>query len=311
MIELTNKNVGVTGSKGFIGHYVCDILKKRGAKVFGFEDKNILKDAICSLNYLRSNNIEYVIHLAGYNGGIEFNRLYPADVFAINTVLALNIVAASAHTPVKKLLSVVTSCSYPEKENDLPHKEQWLHQGPPNEVVACHGYAKRNLEIAGRMYGQQYGLKAITVCPNTVYGPGDRTDPNRTKVMTAIIKKFVDAKKTNAPEVECWGTGEPKREFIYVADAAELLVRALERYEGSIPLNISTGQEYTIKELSELVAQKVEYEGKITWDSSRPNGAMRKALDITQMKECLGDFEFTSIDKGIEETVAWYYSKTD
>lgn len=323
MIDLTGKIVGVTGAKGFIGRRVCESLKKRGCVVFDFEDKRILQNVSATYQYLKNNGIEYVMHLAGYNGGIEFNRLYPADVFTLNTILALNIVAASCHAKVKKLLGVITSCAYPEHSpriadsmtysearhlitDEEPHKEEWLFNGPPNKDVACHGYAKRNLAIAAEMYRKQHGFNSIIACPNTVYGPGDRTDPQRTKVMTSLIKKFVDAKRTNAAEVVCWGTGKPKREFIYVDDTAELLVRTLERYEGTLPLNLSTGQEYTIKALSELIAQKVGYTGKIVWDTTKGDGAMRKALNLTRMQECLGDFEFTPIDVGIERTIKWY-----
>ena len=308
MISLAGKNVGVTGAQGFIGQYLCRLLELRGARVFRFEDHRILQNVQATMQYIQHHKIEYVIHLAGYNGGIEFNRQFPADIFTLNTILALNIVAACNHAGVKKLLSVITSCSYPE-EAASPYNEQHLHQGPPNQVVACHGYAKRNVEIASQMYRQQYGLNAVVACPNTVYGPGDRTDPKRTKVMTALVKKFVDAKRVNADRVTNWGTGEPQREFIFVTDTAELLIRTLERYEdGSMPLNISSGQEYSIKELSELIAQKVEYTGRIEWDTSHPDGAMRKTLDITRMKECLGEYTFMPIDKGIEETVRWYSS---
>lgn len=326
MIDLTGKNVAVTGGKGFIGKYVCEALKERGANVH-VVPKHLL-DAVYSIGfYLDTQKIDYVMHLAGYNGGIEFNRKYPADVFHINTMLALVITNACINTrgngsepKVKKLLSTITSCSYPPpttldgKTYSLEgygHNELELHCGPPNEVVACHGYAKRNLEIASQMCRKQHGLNAVIACPNTVYGPGDRTDPDRTKVLTALVKKFVDAKRNRTPTVVCWGTGSPKREFIYVADAAELLVRALERWEGdgnNITLNISTGQEFTIKALSELVAQKVGYTGEIIWDTSHPDGAMRKSLDITRMRQYLGDYDFVPIEKGIEETVRWYES---
>lgn len=326
MIDLSGKNVGLTGAKGFIGKYVNQVLKKRDATVFNFEDKlpavsqirsahDILKDSKKCCDYLNKHKIDYVIHLAGYNGGIEFNRQFPADIFAINTILGINIISACANTQqqrpnqrnqtkVKKLLSVITSCSYPDGMDLMQEKE--LHSGAPGDIVSCHGYAKRNVEIASRMYRKQYKLNAITVCPNTVYGPGDRLDPNRTKVMTALIKKFVDAKNENLDQVVCWGTGLPKREFIYVQDTAELLVRTLENYEEEIPLNISTGQEYTIKDLSEIIASIVGYEGKIYWDTSKQDGAMRKRLDVTRMPKFLGEYDFTPIEKGIRNTYEWY-----
>ena len=304
MNELAGKRVGVTGSQGFIGKYVCATLRNRGAITHKFEDKNILLDVHSTIEYLTDNKIEYVIHLAGYNGGIEFNRKYPADIFASNTMLALNIISACSGAKVEKLLSVITSCAYPAGQEI--HNENNLHDGPPEDTISCHGYAKRNLEIASRMYRKQYGLNAITVCLNTVYGPGDRTDPDRTKVMTGLIKKFVDAKRDNQEDVVCWGTGAPKREFIYVSDAANLIVDALEKYEETSPLNISAGQEYSVKELAELIARKVGYQGQIKWDISRPNGAMKKALDINKMKKYFGDYKFITLEQGIEETVKWH-----
>lgn len=302
MINLTGKKIGVTGARGFIGKYVCNTLKNRGAEVFEFENVNLLEDK--TFYYIYSNSIQYVIHLAGFNGGIEFNRLYPADIFAWNTIMAINVINACQLAKVQKVLSLITSCSYPDGLDIM--NEINLHQGPPNEVVSCHGYAKRNVEIVSRMYRKQYGLNSVVACPNTVYGPGDRIDPNRTKVMTALIKKFIDAKVAKNSEVVCWGTGVPKREFIYVKDTAELLVRVLEQYDEELPINLATGQEYTIKELSKLIAQKVGYEGKIIWDTSKPNGAASKRLDVSKMKRYFNDYIFTSIDQGIEETIKWY-----
>lgn len=306
MIDLANKKVGVTGAQGFIGKYLCKALESRKALVYKFEDKSILSNADLTTKYLEENSIEYVIHLAGYNGGIEFNRKYPADIFTINTILALNIISSCSRAKVKKLLSTITSCAYPNVNSNEPHVAINLHNGPPEENVACHGYAKRNIDIASRLYRKQYGLDAITACPNTVYGPGDRFDPERTKVMTSLIKKFVMAKQTDTKEVVCWGTGSPKREFIYVVDTAELLVQSLEKWEGESLLNISSGQELTIKDLSELIAEKVGYKGRIIWDTTRPDGAMRKAIDTTQMKQCFGEFNFTPLSIGIEETVKWH-----
>ena len=311
-MKLAGQKVAVTGAGGFIGRYVCLVLENKQAKVYRI-DRNILETQWSFCNYLKENTIPYVIHLAGHNGGIEFNRMYPADVFSINTQLAINVVSGCAFAGVQKLLSVITSCAYPYL---VPHTsmaispdaylEKHLHCGPPHPSVECHGYAKRNLEIASRMYRKQYGLNAIVACPNTVYGPGDHTDPIKTKVMTGLIKKFVDAKNTNDDCVACWGTGDPIREFIYVKDTAEILLRTLEVYNEDMPLNISSGQECTIRALSELIAKKVGYEGKIVWDTSHPDGAMKKTLDVTKMKHYLGEYNFTPLEQGIEETIKWY-----
>lgn len=250
---------------------------------------------------------DYVIHCAGYNGGIEFNRRYPADVFYRNTLMALNIIRCSQLSNVKKVVSVMTSCAYADNGQPvLEETEFW--NGKPNSSIACHGYAKRTLDAASQMFYAQYGLNAVTVCINNMYGPGDTFDPVRTKVVGALIRKFVDAKQNGLPKVECWGTGKPLREFVYVKDAAHLLVKTLEQYEDhSLPLNISSPHEISIKDLSETIARLVGYEGEVWWNTEKGDGQMKKSLSIKRMKDCLGDFTYTDFELGLKETIDYYY----
>jgi GDP-L-fucose synthase len=252
-----------------------------------------------------SHKPDYVIHCAGYNGGIAFNLEKPADVFYSNTMMGLNIVKECQKHKVKKLVNIVTSCAYTDTGADYLEPSDFL-KGQPHPTVACHGYAKRNSFLAAKFFRDQYDVESITVCPNTIYGENDRLDPGRTKVLTALIKKFVDAKKSNDPVVTCWGTGAPEREFIYVEDAAKLIIKAMENWYGEEILNLSSGQTKTIKDLSELVASIVGYQGSIEWDTTKADGQMKKSLNIDEMKKAFPDFAFTPLEDGIRKTADWY-----
>jgi GDP-L-fucose synthase len=219
---------------------------------------------------------------------------------------------------VPKIVNVVSSCAYPTDElityesgesqfepREILDEESFF-DGPPHETVACHGYAKRNLVLATEYFADQYGTPAICVCPTTLYGPGDSFDAKRTKVMGGMIKRFLQAKQEKAPSVTCWGSGSAKREFLYVEDACKYMALAADKYDSSYTvLNIGSGQEITVKELAEKVAKVVKYDGEILWDTSKPDGQLRKRLDTTRQKQILGDIELTPLEVGIQKTVDW------
>ncbi len=294
----------ITGAGGFLGKHILYLLDPQN--VFSIKNRktyDLTNISECE-KVFEICQPKHVIHCAGHNGGIEFNKLYPADVFYQNTQMALNIFECCKKYKVEKIVSIITSCAYPDLGNEIKEYDLWL--GKPNKTIACHGYAKRNLDVLSQMYSEQYGLKAITVCLNTLYGPGDTLDLTKAKVLTSLILKIFKAKKENIPEVILWGDGSPKREFIYVKDAARLVLQCLEKYEDSSePINISSGQEYRIKKLAETVCNIINYEGKIIWDKSKPNGQMRKFLNIDKMLNILGNQEFIPLEQGIKETVDW------
>lgn len=328
MIDLSKAKVLVTGSDGFLGKHVLDVLEKE-YNCFAYEcsrrswDLTVLNDARDAIH--DQPGFDYVIHLAGYNGGIAFNDAFPADIFTRNTMMALNVLQASREYEVKKVLSVVASCAYPDRifhriiedngcrtwqtkdiDYDYLEEEDFLGE-PPHPGVACHGYAKRNLQLASSFYHKQYGLNAVCACPTTLYGPGDSFDSERTKLMGGMVKRFVDAVEEGRQDVVCWGSGSPLREFLYVTDAARLLVETLLHYDNSeLPLNLGTGQEISVKDLAEKVAGVVGYTGKISWDTSRPDGQYRKRLDLTRMHEVLPRIRISSFDEGIAQTVSYY-----
>ncbi len=313
MLQLKDKLIGVTGGTGFLGKHICELLRWHGADVIalshhrrGGEQVNLL-NTTSVWNTFGRHQFDYVIHAAGYNGGIAFNMAYPYGIFANNTEMAINVINACIAHRVNKLVSLVTSCGYPDVHciNENMTEDLYLH-GVVNDTVACHGYAKRNLVLASKYAKQQEGLNAITVCPTTLYGPHDNFSEKKSKVMGGLIRRFMKAAQEKATEVTCWGTGAAMREFMYVRDAANYVILALQKYEDSErPLNIGSGQELTVKELAEKVAKAVKYYGAIRWDTSKPDGQARKRLSRKRQLEILGELPLTPLDAGIENTVNW------
>jgi nucleoside-diphosphate-sugar epimerase len=335
-MQIRDSTILVTAT-GFLGTHLINELNRLGAKrvIVPFRENKIGKvdltdktDVRVMFENCRNNNatIDYVFHNAGYNGGIFFNQKNQFDIFSRNTQMAMNVLEACKEFEVKKVVSVVASCAYPEFEfeqledtdtfgehhqlkfNREVMREKDFFEGPIHQSVACHGYAKRNLQLASSFAKKQYGLNAVCVCPTTLFGPGDSFDAERTKVLGAMVKRFVDAKRDEQGKVVCWGTGSPMREFLYVEDCAKLLVECLLKYNDSdIPLNLGTGQEYSIKQVAEIVAKKVEYKGKIKWDTTKPDGQFRKRLDLTRMENVLGKTRFTPFEEGVAKTVDHYW----
>lgn len=308
MIDIKDKIVLVTGGEGFLGTAIVNNLLEKGAKptVLRHGDVN-LHDLQTVIHYMNSLKPDYCIHAAGYNGGIEFNRMYPADILFSNTIMGLNLHHACEWVGVKKLVSIMTSCAYPDIGMEIL-KEEDFWNGLPNETIRAHGIAKRVLQAASEAYSKQYEFNSVSVCVTNLYGPNDTFNLIRTKVVGALIKKFVEAKMNEDDQVECWGTGAPMREFMYVDDAAEAIVQALQKYEdNSSPLNIGTGSDISIKELVEYINEAVGYEGEIFWNTDKPDGQMKKLLSVEKMKEYI-EINPISVKEGIAETVKWYSS---
>ncbi len=320
MIDLKGKRVMVTGSEGFLGTAVTEVLWNRGASIHMCEHRSNRYIGDYSIDLLERDSIdsflyrlkpEYVIHCAGYNGGIEFNRLYPADILFQNTTMGLNLFDACVNTSVRKIVAVMTSCAYPDKGWEvLKEKDYW--EGQPNPTVRAHGIAKRNLQAAAEAYDKQYKLNGVCACITNLYGPDDTFSFERTKVVGALIRRIVEAKANGDSSITCWGTGNPKREFMYVYDAAEALIRTLECYNDSTtPLNIGTGKEITIRELTEIIRDAVGYEGEIIWDIEKGDGQMRKLLDSVTMRNILDYNPPTDVETGINHTVKWYINNKE
>ena len=312
MIDLKDSKVLVTGGTGFFGKGICKALETRGVEEIIQVNSDVvnLMDIEATIMFLDSTRPDYCIHAAGYNGGIEFNRMYPADILYANTVMGLNLHHACEYMKVKKVLSIMTSCAYPDTGMELL-KEKTFWNGLPNKTIRAHGIAKRTLQAAAEAYEDQYDLKSVTACVTNLYGPHDTFNLVRTKVVGALIRKFVEAVIEEEDEVECWGTGAPMREFMYVDDAGEAVVQALEKYDdSSTPLNIGTGNDISIKELVDYIVSAVEYEGDVFWNTEKPDGQMKKLLDTSRMKEII-NLEPISVKDGIEKTIEWYISNKE
>ena len=311
MIEINESKILVTGGEGFLGSALCEKIAEKGASPIILKHREVnLHDLQAIIHFLTSVKPDFCIHAAGYNGGIEFNRMYPADILYSNTVMGLNLHHACEYVGVKKVLSIMTSCAYPDTGMDLLNEETFWN-GLPNRTIRAHGIAKRILQAASEAYNDQYELDSVAVCVTNLYGPNDTFNLVRTKVVGALIRKFVEAKIEEDDTVECWGTGEPMREFMYVEDAAEAIIQALQKYnDHSQPLNIGTGKDISIKQLVEHIVNSVNYEGSVDWNTDKPDGQMKKLLDITRMKEYI-DITPTEVSEGIEKTVKWYTSNKD
>lgn len=302
-----DKGVVVTGGAGFLGGYIFEGLQKRGCK-------NILVPKIEDYDMVKMNNVvrmyddmepDIVIHLAAVVGGIGANREYPGEFFYKNLMMGVQLIEQGRIHNIKKFVAIGTVCAYP-KFTPVPFKEEDLWSGYPEETNAPYGLAKKMLLVQSQAYRAEYGFNSIFLLPVNLYGPGDNFDPKSSHVIPALIKKCVDAIESGADYIDCWGTGAPSREFIYVADAAEGILLATEHYNGAEPVNIGSGFEITIKDLVEKIATFTGFSGQIHWDSSKPDGQPRRCLDVSRAKEYFGFEAKTSFEEGLKETIKWY-----
>ncbi len=301
------KRVVVTGGAGFLGRYVTDGLRRRGARYVGVP-RSAQYDLVHPDGVTRmyeDMRPDVVIHLAAVVGGIGANRAHPGEFFYRNLMMGVQLLEQARHCGVQKFVAIGTVCAYP-KYTPTPFREEDLWNGYPEETNAPYGLAKKMLLVQAQAYRQEYGLNAIFLLPVNLYGPGDNFDPAASHVIPALIKKCVDAVKTGADAIECWGTGQASREFLYVADAAEGILLATERYDGSEPVNLGSGCEITIRELAETIARLTGFRGAIRWDPSQPDGQPRRRLDISKARAYFGFQAATPLEQGLQSTIDWH-----
>jgi len=307
MDELKNTKILVTGASSMIGRAVVHKLEQRGASVIRLlhEECDLLNWPE-TIEFFRTQKADYCIHAAGYNGNIRFNRLYPSDIFYNTTIMGLNVLRACALTGIKKVVTPLASCAYRSTDEQL--RETDFNIGMPDESVEAHGLSKKTIYHYSRQLCKQYNINAICTIFNTAYGPYDSFDINKTKVVGGLIKKFVSAVENNEKEVQCWGTGAPRRELIYCVDAAEGIIQALEKYFNvKQPINIGYNEDISIKDLASLIADLAGYNGEILWDTTKPDGQYRKILDSSRMKEHgISIIDRTSLRDGLSKTIKWY-----
>ena len=304
-----NKRICVTGGAGFLGWHLIEKLKLRGATeiyIPQIEDYNLVEQADIK-RMLDDSRPDVIIHLAAHVGGIGANQAHPAEFFYDNLMMGVQLIHESWKRGVEKFVAIGTVCAYP-KFTPVPFREDEIWNGYPEETNAPYGLAKKMLLTQSLAYRQQYGFNSIFLIPVNLYGPRDNFRPESSHVIPALIKKCVEAVERGEKEVVIWGDGSPTREFIYVDDAAEGIALATEKYNGSDPVNIGSGNEISIKDLAEMIARLTGFKGKLAWDTSKPNGQPRRGLDVSRAERYFGFKAQMSFEDGLRKTIEWYIS---
>ena len=316
MIDFSKMRVVVTGGSGFLGRVVCQKLRERGV----IEDQLIVPRR-CDFDLIEPEAVrrlytearpDVVIHLAAEVGGIGANRDQPGRFLYSNLAMGMHLIEEARRVGLRKFVHTGTVCAYP-KFASVPFKEQDLWEGYPEETNAPYGVAKKALFVMLDGYLQQYGLRSAVLVPVNLYGPHDNFDPHTSHVIPALIRKCIEARQRGDDHITCWGTGSASREFLYVEDAAEGIIRAAERIDCPEPINLGTGQEIMIKDLVDLIANLCGFQGRIEWDPSLPDGQPRRCLDISRARRLLEWEARTSFEQGLRDTIDWWqaYSESD
>ena len=301
-----NSRVFVAGHKGLVGSAIVRNLKQRGYNSISSSpsDHWDLRKRDDVDTFFRIHNPEYVIIAAAKVGGIHANSTYPAEFIYDNLMIQTNIIDAAYKNGVKKLIMLGSSCIYPRLAKQPMKEEELLTSElePTNDAYAVAKIA--GLRMA-RAYRQQYGFNAISLMPTNLYGPGDNFHPENSHVMPALIRRFHEAEKSDAPKVTCWGDGSAMREFLHVDDLAEACYVCMQDYDEDYHINVGTGEDVTIKELTETIVDVVGYAGDVEWDTSKPNGTPRKLLNVDKIHK-LGWKHKIGLREGIVSTYRWY-----
>jgi GDP-L-fucose synthase len=306
-MELGDEPIVVTGGAGFLGAHVVRRLRARGCRY-------VIVPRSRQFDLRRERDVEalfaqvrptVVIHLAARAGGIGALQAAPAQCFYDNVVMGVLLMEHARRAGVRKFVAVGTLCSYPA-ETPVPFREERLWDGPPQESNAAYGLAKRTLLAQAQAYRRQYGWDAISLVPSNLYGPGDDFDPERSRVVPALVRKCVEAAEAGTDEIVVWGDGSPTRDFLYVEDCAEAIVLATERYGGAEPVNVGSGREVSIRELVGLVAELTGFRGDVLWDAERPTGQARCRLDTSRALAAFGFRAGTELRTGLQRTIDGY-----
>jgi GDP-L-fucose synthase len=315
-----DKRVIVTGGSGFLGSFVVDKLRERGAADvivprradYDLRDidaiRQLFADAQASAFRIPHSAL-YVIHLAAHVGGISANRAKPAEFFYDNLMMGVPLMHEVWRAGVEKFIAIGTVCAYP-KFTPTPFHEDDLWDGYPEETNAPYGLAKKMMLVQSQTYREQYGWNSIFLLPVNLYGPRDNFDLETSHVIPALIRKCLEAKAQGAAELVAWGDGSPTREFLYVKDAADGILLAAERYSQSDPVNIGSVFEISIKDLLETIARLTGFMGRIVWDTSKPNGQPRRKLDVSRAQEMFGFASTTPFEAGLGLTIDYYNVRT-
>jgi GDP-L-fucose synthase len=306
-MELKKKKILITGGRGFLGSFVVEKLRELGVP---WENLRIPQSKQTDLRIWENclkvcQGMDIVIHLAASVGGIGYNLKNPGSLFYDNAIMGIQMMEAARRCKVEKYVAVGTVCAYP-KYTKVPFKEEDLWNGYPEETNAPYGIAKKIQLVQAQAYRKQYGFNAIFLLPVNLYGPRDNFDLEKSHVIPAIIRKMQEAKVSGKNEVVLWGSGEVSREFLYVEDCAEGIIKATQYYNKPAPVNLGIGFEIKIKDLAELIKELVGFKGKIVWDITKPDGQPRRCLDTTLAKKEFGFQAKTPLKEGLIKTINWY-----
>ncbi|MBA4397832.1 MAG: GDP-fucose synthetase [Syntrophus sp. (in: bacteria)] len=304
---MKDKRITITGGKGFLGRHLIRTFQQRGyghLSIADLPEYNLVLAQDVKRLY-EETRPDIVIHLAAKVGGIGFNEQNPAPLFYDNLMMGAQLIHDGYVKKINKFVAIGTICAYP-KFTPVPFHEDDLWNGYPEETNAPYGLAKKMMLVQAQAYRKQYGFNAIFLLPVNLYGPGDNFDPESSHVIPALIKKCVDAAQNKEDEIVVWGTGTATREFFYVEDAAEAICLATERYNKSEPVNIGPGFEISIKDLVALIVELTGFKGRITWDTTKPDGQPRRMLDTSRAFSEFGFRAKTDFREGLKRTIDWY-----
>jgi GDP-L-fucose synthase len=305
-MRIADATIVVTGGTGFLGRHVTEELQRHHAKVFALGSNHYdLRRRAETERMLADIRPDAVVHLAAVVGGIGANRSEPGRFFYENALMGIELLEACRVREVPKVVVSGTVCAYP-KHAPVPFQETGLWDGYPEETNAPYGLAKKMLLVQAQAYRAQYGMNAVYLLPVNLYGPHDNFDLESSHVIPAMIRKFVEARDRREPRVTLWGDGSPTREFLHVRDAARAFRLALERYDGSEPVNVGSGEEIAIRDLAALIARATGYDGEVVWDPTKPNGQPRRRLATARAREWFGFEATVTFEQGIAEVAAWY-----
>ena len=305
--DWASQKIVVTGGAGFLGRVICRKLRERGAaQVIAprSRDYDLTTESGASRLY-DDTAPDVVIHAAAEVGGIGANMENPGRYFFANLAMGMHLVEEARKRGLRKFVQIGTICAYP-KHTPVPFVEDELWNGYPEETNAPYGVAKKALLVMLQSYRAQYGLSGIYLLPVNLYGPGDNFDLRTSHVIPALIRKCVEAKRSGASHIDVWGTGKASREFLYVDDCADGILLATEKYDGPEPVNLGTGAEITILNLTEKIRELSGFAGELRWDTSKPDGQPRRCLDTARAEQLFGFRAPTDFETGLRETIRWW-----
>ncbi len=316
--EIAGSRIIVTGGQGFLGGAVCRALEAAGCEHV-FAASHAVHDLTTESGANRlmreafpGHAPEIVIHLAARVGGIQANADRPGDFFRDNMAMTLNVIEACRRAGLGndrgKLVYIASTGCYP-KLAPVPHREEDLWAGYPDPSIASYAVAKRAAFTMLESYRTQFGLRSAFLMPINLYGPGDHFEDPAGHVIPALVRRFSEAQARWDKEAVCWGSGSPTREFLYVDDAAQAILRAVERIDTPTPINIGTGQEVSIRQVTQMIAQLVGFQGLIHWDKTKPDGSARRTIDTAKARRLLEWEATTPLRQGLQQTISWYRAR--